>query len=106
MSRGREKKAFLLRNRIALWDVIASCEIEGSSDQTIRDAVPNDLTPILSAANIRRIFVNGRKAEQLYNKLILPKIGRRAIRLPSTSPANAAKSLEQLIREWRIIRSE
>ena len=101
-----EKKAFLLRNRVALWDVLASCEIVGSADQTIRSAVPNDLTPILRAANIRRIFVNGRKAEQLYNKLIAPKIGRRAIRLPSTSPANAAKSLEQLIREWRIIRSE
>jgi len=99
-----EKKAFLLRNRIALWDVIASCEIEGSSDQTIRDAVPNDLTPILSTANIRQIFVNGRKAEQLFNRLIAPTIGRKAICLPSTSPANAAKSLEQLIREWSVIR--
>jgi hypoxanthine-DNA glycosylase len=99
-----EKRAFLLRNRIALWDVIASCEIEGSSDQTIRDAVPNDLTPILSTANIRQIFVNGRKAEQLFNRLIAPKIGRKAICLPSTSPANASKSLEQLIREWSVIR--
>jgi hypoxanthine-DNA glycosylase len=101
-----EKKAFLLRNRVALWDVLASCEIEGSADQTIRSAVPNDLTPILRAANIRRIFVNGRKAEQLYNKLIAPKIGRKAVCLPSTSPANAAKSLEQLVREWSVIRRE
>ena len=100
-----EKKEFLLRNRIALWDVVASCEIEGSSDQSIRNAVPNDLTPILRTANIRQIFVNGRKAEQLYNQLIAPRIGRKAVRLPSTSPANAAKSLEQLIREWSIIRS-
>jgi len=100
-----EKKAFLLRNRIALWDVIASCEIEGSADQSIRHAVPNDLTPILQTANIRRIFVNGKKAEQLYNRLIAPKIGRKAVCLPSTSPANAAKSLEQLIREWSVIRS-
>jgi G:T/U mismatch-specific DNA glycosylase len=99
-----EKRAFLLRNRIALWDVIASCEIEGSSDQTIRNAVPNDLTPILSTADIRQIFVNGRKAEQLFNKMIAPKIGRKAVCLPSTSPANAGKSLEQLIREWRVIR--
>jgi len=101
-----EKKAFLLRNRVALWDVLASCEIVGSADQTIRSAVPNDLTPILRAANIRRIFVNGRKAEQLYNKLIAPKIGRKAVCLPSTSPANAAKSLEQLVREWSVIRRE
>jgi len=101
-----EKPAFLLRNRIALWDVIASCEIEGSSDQTIRNAVPNDLTPILSTANIRQIFVNGKKAEQLFNKLISPKIGRKAICLPSTSPANASKSPEQLIEAWRVIRSD
>ena len=99
-----EKIAFLLRNRIALWDVIASCEIEGSADQTIRSAVPNDLTPILRAADIRQIFVNGRKAEQLYNRLIAPKTGRKAICLPSTSPANAAKSLDQLIEAWRVIR--
>jgi len=100
-----EKKAFLLRNRVALWDVVASCEIEGSSDQSIRNAVPNDLTPILRAADIRRIFVNGGKAEQLYNRLIAPAIGRPAIRLPSTSPANAAMNLERLIREWSIIRN-
>ena len=100
-----EKRAFLLGNRIALWDVIARCDIEGSSDQTIRNAVPNDLTPILNTADIRQIFVSGKKAEHFFNKLIAPKIGRKAVCLPSTSPANASKSLEQLIEAWRVIRT-
>ena len=99
-----EKRAFLLKNRIALWDVIASCEIEGSSDQKIKNATANDLTPILKTADIRRIFVNGRRAEQYFHKLILPKIGRNAHYLPSTSPANAAMKLEQLVQEWSVIR--
>jgi len=99
-----EKRAFLLRNRIALWDVIASCEIEGSSDQSIRNPVPNDLTPILTAADIKRIFVNGRKAEEYYNKLIWPKLGREAVYLPSTSPANAAMKFDQLVQAWSAIR--
>ena len=99
-----EKRAFLLRNRIALWDVIASCEIEGSSDQSIRNPVPNDLTPILTAADIKRIFVNGRKAEEYYNKLIWPKLGREAVYLPSTSPANAAMKFDQLMQAWSAIR--
>jgi len=99
-----EKTAFLLGNRVALWDVIASCEIEGSADQTIKNAVPNDLTPILSAAGIERIFVNGRKAEEFYNKLIAPVIGRPAVYLPSTSPANAAIKYERLAEAWSAIR--
>lgn len=98
-----EKRKFLLDHRIALWDVIASCEIVGSSDQSIRNAIPNDLTPILNSADIRRIFVNGRKAEELFRKLIAPQIGRTAHYLPSTSPANAAMKLEQLIQAWSVI---
>jgi hypoxanthine-DNA glycosylase len=101
-----EKRAFLLRNRIALWDVIASCEIAGSSDQTIRNPVPNDLTPILTAAEIKRIFANGRKAEEYFNKLISPNIGRNAVYLPSTSPANAAVNLDQLVQAWKAIRQK
>ena len=99
-----EKRAFLLRNGIALWDVIASCEIGGSADQTIRNVVPNDLTPILNAADIGEIFVNGRTAEKFFHKLISPAIGRKAVYLPSTSPANAAMSLEQLVQIWKVIR--
>jgi len=100
-----EKRAFLLEHGIAVWDVIQSCEILGSSDSSIKDAVANDLRVILDAADIRQIFVNGKKAEELYKKYIAPKIGRDAVCLPSTSPANAAWSVERLVAEWRKIRS-
>lgn len=70
-----EKRAFLLANHIALWDVIASCDIAGSSDASIRNAVPNDLTPILETASIRQIFTNGGTAHRLYRKYIYPLIG-------------------------------
>ena len=99
-----EKKIFLLKHRIALWDVIASCTIEGSSDSTIKNVVPNDLSGILSAADISRIFCNGGASFQYYKKYPEPRTGRAAVRLPSTSPANAAWSLDRLIREWAVIR--
>ena len=99
-----EKKIFLLKHRIALWDVIASCTIEGSSDSTIKNVVPNDLSGILSAADISRIFCNGGASFQYYKKSQEPRTGRAAVRLPSTSPANAAWSLDRLIREWAAIR--
>lgn len=98
-----EKREFLLQNGIALWDVIASCEIEGSSDSSIRNVVPNDIRSILEAADIRQIYVNGGTAEKLYKKYIFPVTGRAAVRLPSTSPANAACSLEKLIEQWKVI---
>ena len=98
------KRAFLLEHRIALWDVIASCEIAGSSDASIRNAVPNDLTPILETASIRQIFTNGGTAHRLYRKYIYPLTGREDIFLPSTSPANAARSLDALVDAWEIVR--
>lgn len=98
-----EKKIFLREHRIALWDVIASCDITGSADSSIKNVVPNDLTMILETAQIRQIFVNGKKAEQLYRRYLLGQTGREATVLPSTSPANAAWNLERLIREWSII---
>ena len=91
------KKRFLLENHIALWDVIASCEIKGSSDASITDAVPNDIPRILSAARIRAIFCNGSTSYKLYNRFMLPVTGMPAVQLPSTSPANAAFTLERLI---------
>ncbi|MBE6906285.1 DNA-deoxyinosine glycosylase [Marasmitruncus massiliensis] len=91
-----EKRALMLENRIALWDVLHSCMIEGAGDASIRDAVPNDLTPILRAADIRAVFTTGTKAFALYNRYIRPNVGREAIPLPSTSPANCAQSLESL----------
>lgn len=96
-----EKKAFLHENHIAVWDVICSCDIVGSSDSSIRNVVPNDLSRILSRANIKQIYVNGKKAEQLYKKYIFPSVKREAVCLPSTSPANAAWNLERLTKEWR-----
>ena len=99
-----EKKAFLLSHGIAVWDVIASCDIEGSSDSSIKNVVPNNLTTILNHADIHTIFVNGKTAEKFYNKYIKDTIGRDAVCLPSSSPANAAWSLERLIDFWDIIR--
>ena len=99
-----EKRAFLLANHIALWDVIASCEITGSSDASIRSAVPNDLAPILEAASIRQVFTNGATAHRLYRKYMYPVTGREDICLPSTSPANAAFSLEKLVQQWQAVR--
>ena len=95
-----EKKTFLQRSRIALWDVIGSCEIEGSSDASIRNVVPNDLRIVLDHAPIRTICVNGKTAYRYYEKYVQPKICREAVCLPSTSPANAAWSLEKLQAEW------
>ena len=99
-----EKKAFLLRNKVALFDVLAECEIEGSADSSILGALPNDLSPILSASRIQKIFVNGKTAEKLYQKYLLPKTGIPARSLPSTSPANAAWSEERLIEAWKILK--
>lgn len=99
-----QKRQFLLRNQIALWDVIGSCDITGSSDSSIKNVVPNDLRVILDVAPIEKIFVNGKKAEQLYIKYIQPQIKREAICLPSTSPANAAWSLERLTEAWEVVR--
>ncbi len=95
-----EKKAFLIKHHIAVWDVIASCDIIGSSDSTITNVIANDLTPILETANIQTIYVNGAKAFELYKKYIFPVTKKEAVKLPSTSPANAAYSLEKLKSEW------
>ena len=82
-----EKKAVLLNSHIALWDVIASCDIYGSSDSSIKNAVPNDIGFIIKNSKIKRIFTNGATADKLYKKYILPATGIEAVRLPSTSPA-------------------
>ena len=99
-----EKREFLHSNHIALWDVIASCNIIGSSDSSISDVVANDLSEILGSANIRQIFVNGKTAEKYYNKYTFEKTNRKAICIPSTSPANAAWSVESLIDAWSVIK--
>ena len=98
-----QKKEFLLYNKIAVWDVIASCTIEGSSDSSIKDVIPNDLDDILANAPIRQIFCNGGTSHQYYRKYQEKTTGRTATRLPSTSPANAAWSLARLEKEWNAI---
>ena len=98
-----EKSAMLHANHVALWDVIASCDIAGSSDSSIRNVVPNDLRPILDAAPIQAIFCNGTTAWNYYARYTRQILGMEAEKLPSTSPANAAWSLDRLIDAWRVI---
>lgn len=98
-----ERRAFLLRNRIAMWDVIASCSIEGASDASIRDVVPNDLSRVLDTAPIQAIFCTGAKAHQLYRRYQEPVTGVPARKLPSTSAANASWSLERLVEAYRVV---
>lgn len=98
-----ERKAFLTKHHIAAWDVISSCDIIGSSDASIRNVIPNDLSVILDHADIREIYVNGRTAEKMYKKYTEEKTGRRAVCLPSTSPANAVWSLGRLTEAWHVI---
>ena len=98
-----DKRAFLLRNRIALFDVLASCEIEGSSDSSIRNAIPNDVERILREAPIERIFTNGTTAHRLYCRYMQKRTGREATCLPSTSPANAAWTQARLCDAWSCI---
>ena len=95
-----EKKAFLLANGIAVWDVIASCRIVGASDSSIRDVVANDVAGLLQDSGIEAVFCNGAKSWELYHRYCEKACQREAGKLPSTSPANAAWSLERLIKSW------
>ena len=98
-----EKKEFLHRNHIALWDTIASCDIVGSSDSSIRNVVPTDLARIIDNSKVMRVFCNGGTSHKYYEKYHEEALGIKAVKMPSTSPANAAWSLERLIDAWRII---
>ena len=98
-----EKKRLVLSHGIAMWDTIHSCTITGSSDSSIKDVVPNDLSVILNNSRVKRIFCNGAASHRLYQKYIYPINNIPAQKLPSTSPANAAWSLERLAEEWKII---
>lgn len=98
-----EKREMMLKNGIAMWDVIASCEIKGSSDSSIENVTANDLSVILNNSKVDKIFVNGKTAEKYYNKYTYPKTKIKAVCLPSTSPANAAWSIDRLVEEWKVI---
>lgn len=94
------KRALLTRQRIALWDVIESCDIKGSSDASIKNVVPARIERICDVAPIERVVVNGATAGRLYRRYLEPRVGIEATVLPSTSPANASWSLERLIARW------
>ena len=98
-----KKRALALRNHIAMWDTVHSCTIVGSSDSSICDVVPNDLSVILDNSRVERIFCNGAASHKLYMKYIFPQTGLMAEKLPSTSPANAAFSMDRLYESWRVI---
>lgn len=98
-----EKKIMLHNSGIALWDVIKSCEITGSSDSGIKNAVPNNINKIICGSGITKIFANGRTAEKLYDLFLLAETGINITALPSTSPANASYTIERLIEKWKII---
>ena len=100
-----EKLALLSYGHIALWDVVARCDIQGSQDSSIRNVKANDLTDILEICAIEKIYVNGRTAEKLYQKYMFPVTNREAGYLPSTSPANASISFDGLVRAWSCLLS-
>lgn len=98
-----DKKEFCLIHHIALWDTCASCEITSSSDSSIKNIVPNDLSLILEKANIVQIFTTGKKAHEIYQKYLYPVYKKEDICLSSTSPANAKKKLKDLVEEYKKI---
>lgn len=99
-----EKKKLLLEHGIAIWDVIESCDIIGSSDSSIKNIVPADIERVVANSKIQNIYANGGTAKKLYEKYSQKKTGREIIGLPSTSPANAAYSLERLLECWQEVK--
>ena len=97
----QEKRMLLLRHHIALWDVIASCEIEGSADASVRNVMPVDISLITNVATIERVICNGKLTAKLYHQYLEKLVGLPAVVMPSTSPANASCRLEKLIQAWQ-----
>ena len=100
-----EKKAFLHKEHIALWDSIASCTIHGSADSAIENATANDIKGLIEKTRINAIFTNGAKAHDIYMRYCLKNTGMIPVKLPSTSPANAAYSLDRLLESWKTIQA-
>ncbi len=95
-----DKKAFLMKHHIALWDVIKECDIKSSSDSSIKNVKTNDINELLKKTKINKIYTTGSKADSLYQKYIYPKTKIKNIALPSTSSANAKMKLETLVEEY------
>lgn len=98
-----DKKALVLSHNMAMWDTIYSCDIIGSSDSSIRNAVPTDLSAIINNSCVKHIFCNGNTSGSYYRKYQEPLLGIKAIVLPSTSPANAAWNFDRLFEAWKVI---
>ena len=98
-----ERKDFLLRHKIALYDSIYKCDIVGSSDASIKNVVPSDLKGIIKEADIREVFLNGSTSYKYYKKYHEKDLGLEGVKLASTSPANARYRLDDLVSEWRVI---
>ena len=99
------RRAFCKKHHIALWDVLASCDIQGSQDMSIRNPIPNDIALLISQTHITTVFTTGKKAAQLYDRYVFPKTHIQAITLPSTSPANRRWfTQEQLTVLYAVIR--
>lgn len=99
-----DKKYFLLKNHIALWDVIKSCDIDASNDASIKNVVPNDINMIINNSRIQCIFCTGKKSYNLFKKYFNTNI--KTICLPSPSSANAKFNLQNLIGNYKIILDE
>jgi len=100
-----ERRTFLLRHHLAVYDVIYQCDIIGSGDASIQNVILSDLSPILKEADIKQIFCNGGTAYRYYQKYQAQKTGFNAIQLPSTSPANARYSMDSLYQRWKMIKA-
>lgn len=98
-----EKKEMLLKNKIAIWDVLDSCDIVGSSDSSIKNPVAADIQGLLEKSKIEKIYVNGTTAGKYYKKYVLPLTGMEATILQSTSPLNCRYNLEKLVDNWKVI---
>ncbi len=101
-----QKKILLLKHHIAIWDVIESCDIIGSSDSSIKNPIPADVKSLIEKTKIKAVYANGALAKKLYDRYIYKETGIEAIKLSSTSPANARCNLENLMKEWKIIKNE
>lgn len=95
-----QKKELLLRNNIAIWDILKSCEIEGSADLSIKEPVVNDIKKVIENSNINKICFNGNTAYNLYKKYAKQELNIAVHVLPSTSPANASYSFDKLYNIW------
>lgn len=99
-----DKKAFLKRRNIALWDTISSCDIAGASDASIKNVVPNDIASLIKNSHIQTIFTAGKTAEKYYRKYTYPNLKMESTCLPSTSPANCRISFDDIVKEWNIVK--